>query len=353
MIVHIAYEPGLLRLLDQRLLPDRVEFVELRDWRGVGDAITRMVVRGAPAIGITAAYGMALAAHEARASRDMLAALESAAAGLRGARPTAVNLSWAVSRALAAARRRFAEGGGPHPVIEAVEAAARAMHDEDIAACRRIGDAGAALVSSGATLLTLCNTGSLATGGYGTALGIVRSAHAAGRLERVLVAETRPRLQGARLTTWELAQDGIPHTLITDSMAAPFMRDGAVTAVVVGADRIARNGDTANKIGTYAFAVLADAHRVPFIIAAPISTFDPALADGSAIPIEQRDGAEVTRIAGMPIAPEGTHAANPAFDVTPARLIGAIVTERGVARQPLGAAIHSLLANADEAVPAS
>ncbi len=338
-VVHIAYEPGVLRLLDQRRLPSESVYVELRDWRSVADAIAAMIVRGAPAIGITAAYGMALAAREAATTADPLDSLSTAASGLSGARPTAVNLSWAVRRQLDLAR----ENSDARAVIDALERNARAIHDEDIEACRRIGHAGAELIGPDATILTHCNTGSLATGGYGTALGVVRSAHRAGKLRRVLVDETRPQLQGARLTTWELAQDGIPHTLITDSMAAWFMRQGRVSAVVVGADRIAGNGDTANKIGTYGLALLARAHGVPFIVAAPLSTLDGTLAGGDAIPIEERDPDEVTHIGDVAIAPAGTIAANPAFDVTPAELITAIATERGLVRAPYATSIASVL----------
>ena len=344
MVAHIAYEPGILRLLDQRALPGRIEIIEIRDWRGVSDAIARMVVRGAPAIGITAAYGMALAAHAAAAERhDVVAAATRAAESLRAARPTAVNLVWAVDRVLDAIRERSRGGDDASALSRAAAATARAIHEEDVDACRRIGDAGAALLDHGATVLTICNTGSLATGGYGTALGIVRSAHAASKLEQVLVAETRPRLQGARLTTWELLQDGIPHTLITDSMAATFMRQGKVSAVIAGADRIAANGDVANKIGTYALAVLARAHGVPFIVAAPLSTFDAATESGDSIPIEYRDPSEVTEVGGIAIAPAATNAANPAFDVTPSELIDAIVTEAGVVRSPWQESIGSIL----------
>jgi methylthioribose-1-phosphate isomerase len=331
---HIDYTPGVLSLLDQTKLPATVEYLELRRWPEVVAAIKGMVVRGAPAIGIAGGYGMALAAREYAMQPDLLTRLIRAAETLAAARPTAVNLAWAVGYVLGVARSRVEGQQLPSGIVEAIEDAARKIHHDDIESCKRIGDAGARLIPDGAGILTHCNTGNLATGGYGTALGIIRSAWRDGRLTRVYVGETRPRLQGARLTAWELAQDGIPHTLITDSMAAHFMRRGDVHAVVVGADRIARNGDVANKIGTYGLAVLAREHRIPFIVAAPKSTFDPYVDSGAQIPIEERDAREVTEIQGAAIAPALTPAANPAFDVTPAEYVTAIVTELGVLRPP-------------------
>src|SRR5579864_5961657 len=325
---HIDYEPGMLRLLDQTKLPDAVEFVELRDWQSVARAIEVMQVRGAPAIGIAGAYGMALAAHAYAARSDLQMRMMQAGAGLTKTRSTAVNLSWAVHRMLDAMRTLLPARGAASDIAGALDREARAIHEEDVAACRRIGDAGAVLIPSGASVLTHCNTGSLATGGYGTALGIVRSAWRDGKLKRALVGETRPVLQGARLTAWELAQDAIPHTLIADSAAAHFMKRGEVQAVVVGADRIARNGDVVNKIGTYALAVLAREHGIAFLVAAPSSTFDLGAESGDTIPIEERDAREVTEIRGVRLAPGGTEAANPAFDVTPAEYVTAIVTER-------------------------
>jgi methylthioribose-1-phosphate isomerase len=343
MIPHIVYDADVLRLLDQRRIPDAVEYVELRDWQSVAQAIAAMVVRGAPAIGISGAYGVALAARAAANGPHFLDEVSRAAHGLASARPTAVNLSWAVTRLLREALDLVDAEQPPHAIAAALERSARAIHEDDIESCKRIGDAGAALIPAGATVLTHCNTGGLATGGYGTALGVIRSAHRDGKIARVLVGETRPQLQGARLTVWELLGDGIPHTLITDSMAASFMRRGAVSAVVVGADRIARNGDVANKIGTYGLAVLASAHRVPFIVAAPLSSFDPARETGDSIPIEQRDPAEVTHVAGVRVAPAEAVAANPAFDVTPASLVTAIATDRGLLRPPLDRAISGVL----------
>ena len=342
IVQHIAYEPGVLRLLDQTKLPRAIEFLELRAWEEVARAIASMSVRGAPAIGIAGAYGLALAARRYASDADFAARVAQAAEGLATARPTAVNLSWAIDQLLADVCARAGAGESAVDIVEAVERHARKIHEDDIESCKRIGDAGSELISSHAEVLTICNTGSLATGGYGTALGVVRSAWRDGKIDGVLVAETRPLLQGARLTAWELKQDGIPHRLITDSMAAHFMQRGRVNAVVVGADRIARNGDVANKIGTYGLAVLARAHDIPFIVAAPLSTFDLATLSGDGIPIEQRDPREVTHVRGAPIAPDGTQAENPAFDVTPTQYVSAIATERGLLRAPLADAIAQL-----------
>ena len=317
--VELADDDASVFLLEQRRLPAEEVYVELTTAEEVADAITTMIVRGAPAIGIAAAYGVVLAA---RRSPGDLASIEAAGDVLRRARPTAVNLAWAVDRMLDVARR---DSSG-----STLAAAARAIHRDDVAACKRMGELGAALVPEGATVLTHCNAGALATGGYGTALGVIRAAYAAGRVLGVIADETRPYLQGARLTAWELARDGIPVTLATDGMAGHFMARGEVSVVVVGSDRIARNGDVANKIGTYGLAVLARAHELPFVVAAPWSTVDLACPSGDAIPIEERSSDEVTKIGGAQIAPIGVRARHPAFDVTPARLVSAIVTERGV-----------------------
>ena len=340
---HIAYDRGVLSLLDQTKLPSAVEILDLADWQEVPAAIAAMIVRGAPAIGIAAAYAMAMAARAYAAQPDLLIRLLRVAERLEASRPTAVNLAWAVRRMLDTAKQLVSERRSSGDIVEAMEREARAIHDEDIASCKRIGDFGADLIPDGANVLTHCNTGTLATGGYGTALGVIRSAWRDRRLSHVYVDETRPRLQGARLTAWELAQDGIPFTLIADNMAAHFMASGDVHAVVVGADRIARNGDVANKIGTYGLAVLAHAHHVPFIVAAPRSTFDASLASGAAIPIEQRDPAEVTSVEGVRIAPVLTVAANPAFDVTPAHYITAFATDAGLLWPPYGDAIAKLV----------
>lgn len=307
-----------LLLLDQRLLPQEERWVECRDATAVAVAIRDMVVRGAPAIGVAAAFGIALAA---RRGDD----LDRAAAMLKDSRPTAVNLAWAVDRMLRASGDYAAE-------------AARIL-DEDVEGNRRIGRFGAGLLGETVTLLTHCNAGALATGGYGTALGVVRAAVEMGKKVAVFADETRPYLQGARLTAWELHQEGIDVTLITDSMSGHFFQAGRFDAVVVGADRIAANGDTANKIGTYTLAVLAAAHNVPFYVAAPISTIDIACPSGAAIPIEERSGDEVVEAFGRRIAPEGISVRHPAFDVTPAQLISAIITNRGVLKPPFAPAI--------------
>jgi len=350
---HISYQPGVLRLLDQTQLPAATVFVELRSWAEVAAAIRRLLVRGAPAIGITAAYGLALEGHTlaARTLDDatFIQGLRRAGEGLTSARPTAVNLGWAVTRMLDVAQTQVASGGAHGAVADALDAQARAIHEEDVAACHRIGDHGAALFDKAVCILTHCNTGDLATGGYGTALGVVRSLWRDGRLAHVYVDETRPVLQGARLTAWELQRDAIPYTLIADGMAAHFMQRRGIDAVVVGADRIARNGDTANKIGTYGLAVLARAHGLPFIVAAPRSTFDPALESGAGIVIEERDAAEMTTFAGARSAPVGATVANPAFDVTPSEFITSIVTESGSLKPPLTSAIAAMLDGASYA----
>jgi methylthioribose-1-phosphate isomerase len=315
-------------LLDQRLLPGEETWLALGTADEVADAIRTLAVRGAPAIGVAAAYGLAV---EARRGATV-ARLREAAALLAGARPTAVNLEWAV-------RRMSRRIGDP---ADAVLAEAHAIRDEDEASCRRIGALGAPLLPPEARVLTHCNAGALATAAYGTALGIVRAAREAGRLLHVFADETRPFFQGARLTAWELQRDGIPVTILTDGMAGWLMARGEISCVVVGADRIAANGDVANKIGTYGVAVLARHHGIPFYVAAPWSTFDPSLATGAGIPIEERDSDEVVRIFGRRVAPEGVPARYPAFDVTPADLVTAIVTERGVLRAPYGPAIRAI-----------
>jgi methylthioribose-1-phosphate isomerase len=319
-----------VRLLDQRLLPDEERWLALGDVAGVVDAIKTLAVRGAPAIGVAAGYALACAARRGAGPAD----LERAAERLAAARPTAVNLAWAVNRM----RRTFGQGAA------AVLAEAHAIRDEDEAACRRIGALGAALVPERAHILTHCNAGALATAGYGTALGVVRAAFEQGRAAMVFADETRPFLQGARLTAWELHRDGIPVTLLTDGMAGWLMQRGEIACVVVGADRIAANGDVANKIGTYALAVLARHHGLPFVVAAPWSTVDLATATGNGIPIEERESDEVVLMAGKRIAPAGVRARYPAFDVTPAALVTAIVTERGVVRAPHAAELARLAA---------
>jgi methylthioribose-1-phosphate isomerase len=313
-------------LLDQRLLPDREQYAMLREWQDIVTAIKDMAIRGAPAIGIAAAYGLVLAARDPHT-------LSTAARELRRARPTAVNLMWAVDEMMRHAQAL------PHgtPLRAHLAAGARELHRRDVAANRRIGELGAERIPVGAVVLTHCNAGALATGGYGTALGVIRAAHASGKRIRVIADETRPFLQGSRLTAWELARDGIPVEVIADSSAGFLMARDGVDAIVVGADRVAENGDVANKIGTYALACLAKAHARPFYVAAPWSTVDLATPDGRAIPIEERDPREVTEVLGRLTAPAGVGARNFSFDVTPASLVSALVTERGVV-EPVGAA---------------
>ena len=320
------FEDGTLHLLDQRRLPAQVEIVQARTARETAQAIREMIVRGAPAIGCAAAYGLALAVR----SGENFAEARSA---LLDSRPTAVNLRWAVERLSAVQPRTF----------EALRAEADRVLAEDLAACRAIGRQGAALVPDGRGILTHCNAGGLATAGYGTALGVVRAALEAGKKCAVFADETRPWLQGARLTAWELLQDGIPVTLLPDAAAASLLSSGRIGCVVVGADRIACNGDTANKVGTYPLALAADAAQVPFFVAAPTSTVDLRASSGREIPIEERAPSEVTHLAGSRVAAEGVHVFNPAFDVTPSRYIAAIVTERGVARPPYERTLAVLL----------
>jgi len=327
-------------LLDQRLLP-RVERYELlTSADAMAHAIRTMMIRGAPAIGIAAAYGMVLASGTASGdAASFLAAMKEAHALLLSTRPTAVNLAWALAK-MSAVAERVAASAPPARLAE-LAAVARTIHRDDVASCRAIGELGAAHVRDGDTILTHCNAGALATGGFGTALGVVRAAKAAGKQIRVVCAETRPLLQGARLSAWELQRDGFAVTIVTDSAVAQLFAKGAIQRVVVGADRVAANGDVANKIGTYSIACLAHAHGVPFDVAAPWSTVDLACPSGAQIPIEQRDPREVLSLGTPPndvaIAPDGVRAENPAFDVTPARLVGALYTERGIVA-PLGPA---------------
>ncbi len=332
-----------LLLLDQRLLPGREKYLELKNSGQVARAIKQLAVRGAPAIGIAAAMGLALAARslKARTARRLLELLEPKARELLSTRPTAVNLRWALDRCLKVAKKL--EEATPDEMREALLTEAKKIWVEDVMANFSMGEAGSQLVPSRARILTHCNAGGLATGGYGTALGVVRSAHRQGKDVSVLADETRPFLQGARLTAWELHRDKIPVTLITDNMAGHLMKMGEVDLVIVGADRIACNGDVANKIGTYSLAVLARQHGIPFYVAAPLSTFDPHLENGEDIPIEERDPQEVLVLGKMRLAPQGVSARYPAFDVTPARLITGIVTERGVLSHPLEESIKRLL----------
>jgi methylthioribose-1-phosphate isomerase len=318
----IRWEGDILKLLDQTLLPTEEVWLDCREPEQVADAIRRLAVRGAPAIGVAAAYGLVLGADR----------FDEVSSLLRSTRPTAVNLGWALDRGRQVFERTRDEG--PEAIRRALLDWARELQAEDVRINRRIGEHGAALFGEGTRVLTHCNTGSLATAGYGTALGIIQSAWTGGRVGMVWVDETRPLLQGARLTAWELKRLGIPFQLVTDSSAGMLMKQGLVDRIVVGADRIAANGDTANKIGTYTVAVLAYRHGVPFYVAAPLSTVDRSTPNGDAIPIEERQAREVTEVFGTRVAPDDTQAMNFAFDVTPAELITAIVTEVGVLEPP-------------------
>lgn len=341
MITPISYRDGLVELLDQTRLPEEVVILKIRDYRELARAIRELKVRGAPAIGLAAAYGVVLGLQDLEDEAELDRRFQVVVEELRRTRPTAMNLFWALERMERTFKRNRAKGLAELKRALLVEA--EQIHQEDIEANRRIGRFGVELLPQGAVVLTHCNAGALATGGYGTALGVVRSAWELGRLKKVLVSETRPLLQGARLTAWELEQEGIPYELITEGMTGHLMARGEVGAVVVGADRIARNGDTANKIGTYALAVLAHHHRIPFYVAAPSSTLDPGIATGEEIPLEERSPEEVTQIRGLRLTPAGAKARNPAFDVTPHELISAIITERGVLRPPFAEAIADVL----------
>ncbi len=328
-------------LLDQSLLPQEVVYLRLTHEQQVADAIKTLKVRGAPAIGVTAAFGMALALYRLLQERGAALTPLEAQKHLRlvgdllaATRPTAVNLFWAIERMLARTHEALSQQVSLPRLTQLLRDEAQAIADEDFDACMNMGIYGAELIADGDNLLTHCNAGALATAGWGTALAPMYVAHKAGKRIHVFVDETRPVLQGARLTAWELQQEGIPLTLITDNMAAHFMRHGAIKAVFVGADRIAANGDVANKIGTYGIAVLAHAHSIPFYVAAPCSTIDLNLPSGEHIPIEQRNPEEVTSLRGIPIAPQGVHAVNPAFDVTPHSYVTAIITEKGIVRPP-------------------
>jgi len=337
MIETIRWTDAGVVMIDQRKLPREEQYVTCTDYGQVAEAIRTMAIRGAPAIGVAAAMGIALGMQHARSADEFDEISET----LAGTRPTAVNLFWAIERM----RRVFLElrGRSLDEIRERLLAEAQQILREDIAVNECIGRNGAPLIPDGTTVLTHCNAGALATAGYGTALGVIRAAIAAGKTIDVFAGETRPFLQGARLTIWELHHDEIPATLITDNMAGHFLHSGRIGCVVVGADRIAANGDVANKIGTYTLAVLAKENQVPFYVAAPISTLDVSLASGDEIPIEQRAPAEVTHLQGVPVAPEGTRAENPAFDVTPHRYVTAIITERGVARPDFSESLRKLI----------
>jgi methylthioribose-1-phosphate isomerase len=345
MLPTIAWQGDEIVMVDQRKLPAAEIYVTCKSVNDVAKAITTMVIRGAPAIGVCAAMGLALGAARSKATgtRQFTTEFQKNCDLLAATRPTAVNLFWAIERM----KRAFSDGALAGESVDQLKTRLRTtadrLHDDDVASCRAIGAHGAALVPQDANILTHCNAGALATAGYGTALGVIRGAVEAGRNVRVLADETRPFLQGARLTAWELIKDGIDTTVITDNMAGAIMRKGGIDLVVVGADRIAANGDTANKIGTYSVAVLAREHAIPFYVAAPWSTIDLSTMDGDAIPIEERNAREVTHVGSNQLAPDGAHIRNPSFDVTPAKYITAIITEKGVYRAPFEDAFKSAI----------
>jgi methylthioribose-1-phosphate isomerase len=336
MLPTIAREGDVVVMIDQRKLPVQEIYVRCRTANEVAKAIKTMVIRGAPAIGVAAAMGVALGVRKSKATGTQKLAAEfyKICELMAATRPTAVNLFWAIERMKRAFAAAAETGASVEEIQNCLEREADAIHDEDVASCRAMGAFGAVVVPADARILTHCNAGALATAGYGTALGVIRGAVEAGKQVTVFADETRPFLQGARLTAWELVRDGIDTTVITDNMAGALMHQGGVNFVVVGADRIAANGDTANKIGTYSVAVLAHENNIPFYVAAPLSTIDLDTPDGSRIPIEERNAREVTHVGGAQLAAAGAHVWNPAFDVTPHRLIAGIITEKGIVRPP-------------------
>jgi methylthioribose-1-phosphate isomerase len=344
MIPTLTWTPEGVRFIDQTKLPLEESYVLASTYEQVADVIVTMVVRGAPAIGVSAAYGIAMGAlHTTAATPEEFAPeFDRICARLAGTRPTAVNLFWAIDRMKHLFANLLASGASLAEIKERILAEAHAMYQEDIAACKAMGAFGGALLPEEGGVLTHCNAGALATCGYGTALGVIRSAVEQGKHIRVFADETRPFLQGARLTAWELMEDGIDTTVICDNMAASLMKAGRIHAVVVGADRIAANGDFANKIGTYNVAILAREHGIPFYVAAPWSTIDTATATGDAIPIEERSPIEVTHHGGKQLTPHGVGICNPAFDVTPAKYVTAIITERGVLRAPYSESLREM-----------
>ena len=345
MLPTIEWKDDSIVMIDQRKLPSAEVYVTCKTAPEMAKAIKTMVIRGAPAIGVAAAMGIALGMRKSKASgtKQFVTEFQKTCDLMAATRPTAVNLFWAIDRM----KRAFADaaqaGDSVLEIKQRLEAEAHRIHDEDVASCRSMGAHGAALVPDSARILTHCNAGALATAGYGTALGVIRAAVEQGKAVSVLADETRPFLQGARLTAWELVKDGIDTTVITDNMAGTMMRQGHVDLVVVGADRIAANGDVANKVGTYAVAVLAKAHQIPFYVAAPVSTVDLNTPDGDRIPIEERNEREVTHVGSARLTPVAARIRNPAFDVTPAEYVTAIVTERGIARPPYGESLARLL----------
>jgi len=346
MIPTLTWTPEGVRFIDQTRLPLEESYVLATTYEQVADVIVTMVVRGAPAIGVSAAYGVALGALRTKASTvaEFVPEFEQVCARLAGTRPTAVNLFWAIDRMEKSFARLISSGSGLDEIKEKLLAEAHRMYEEDIAACRAMGDFGGALLPAEGGVLTHCNAGALATCGYGTALGVIRSAVAMGKKIKVYADETRPFLQGARLTAWELMEDGIDTTVICDNMAAHLMKQGLIQAVVVGADRIAANGDVANKIGTYSVAIAAKEHGIPFYVAAPWSTIDRMTPTGDQIPIEERPAIEVTHHGGKQLTPNNVGIRNPAFDVTPAKYIAAIFTERGVLRPSYSESLQKMAA---------
>ena len=344
MILTLEWTPDGVRFIDQTKLPLEETYVLATSYQDVADVIVTMVVRGAPAIGVSAAMGIALGAKqtEAASTEEFAPEFEEICKLLAGTRPTAVNLFWAIDRMKVLFARLQAEGASLERVQQAFLDESLAMYDEDVAACKAMGAHGAELMPEDGGVLTHCNAGALATCGYGTALGVIRGAVEQGKHIHVFADETRPFLQGARLTAWELMADGIPTTVLCDNMAASLMRQGRIQAVVVGADRIAANGDVANKIGTYSVAILAKEHGIPFYVAAPWSTIDRATPTGDQIPIEERSAREVTHHGGKQLTPYGVGICNPAFDVTPAKYVTAIITERGVLRAPYSESLQAM-----------
>jgi methylthioribose-1-phosphate isomerase len=344
MLPTIEWQPDAIVMIDQRKLPGKEVYVRCGTAREVARAIRTMVIRGAPAIGVAAAMGIALGVRKstAQGTRQFAVEFNKTCDLMAATRPTAVNLFWAIARMKRSFSAGVQAGESADELRDRLEREALAIHDEDVESCRAMGRFGAEIVPPDARILTHCNAGALATAGYGTALGVIRAAAERGKVAQVYADETRPFLQGARLTAWELIRDQVPTTVITEGMAGPLMRQGGIDVVVVGADRIAANGDVANKIGTYTVALLAQAHDVPFYVAAPRSTIDLETPTGDDIPIEQRNAREITHLGGTRLAPEGASVWNPAFDVTPHRLVAGIITERGIASPPFSQSLKAL-----------
>ena len=352
MLPTIDWQGDVIVMVDQRKLPGQEIYIRCRTAQEVARAIRTMVIRGAPAIGVSAAMGIALGMRRstAKGTKQFAVEFQKICDMMAATRPTAVNLFWAIDRMKQAFAEEAQAGKSTEEIAARLEAEARQIHDEDVASCKTMGGFGADVVPDGARVLTHCNAGALATAGYGSALGVIRAAVERGKKIAVFADETRPFLQGARLTAWELVREGINTTVITESMAGPLMRAGEIDLVVVGADRIAANGDTANKIGTYTVAVLAHEHKIPFYVAAPLSTIDLATENGDRIPIEERDRREITHIGSSRLTPEGAHVRNPAFDVTPARYITGFITEKGIFKPPYAESLKLAFAAAAPSV---